>query len=127
MPWSVLAPSSPTAGSSWQAPLPRSLAGSLAEMKQLGFALCFGVLLDTFVVRTIIVPAFLILQRTGKLSPVNWFKKQTSSLPALESTVAAWFAKSSLSSIRKIYHTEETRVQSDSGNTCGEFAGVELP
>ncbi len=37
------------------------LAGSLIELKQMGFALAFGVLLDTMVVRPILVPAYLIL------------------------------------------------------------------
>jgi RND superfamily putative drug exporter len=51
------------------------LAGSLAEMRQLGFALAFGVLLDTFVVRPVLVPAFLVLQRSGRLLPV-WLRPQ---------------------------------------------------
>lgn len=43
------------------------LAGSLLGMQQLGFALAFGVLLDTLVVRPILVPAYLILLYQGRL------------------------------------------------------------
>lgn len=43
------------------------LGGSLAELRQLGFALAFGVLLDTFVVRPILVPAFLLMLHQRRL------------------------------------------------------------
>lgn len=57
------------------------LAGSLVGMHQLGFALAFGVLLDTFVVRPILVPAFLVLLYDGRLSSLKHLLARTE--PAL--------------------------------------------
>ncbi|MGE3316558.1 MAG: MMPL family transporter [Planctomycetaceae bacterium] len=49
------------------------LWGSLMGMKQLGFALAFGVLLDTFVVRPILVPCYLILLHRGRFGGFGKF------------------------------------------------------
>jgi RND superfamily putative drug exporter len=49
------------------------LFGTLVGMQQLGFALAFGVLLDTFVVRPLLVPAYLILLYRGKFGSLTRF------------------------------------------------------
>ena len=50
-----------------------AIGGSLAAMRQLGFALAAGVLLDTFVVRPILVPSYLIMLYRGQFGFLGRF------------------------------------------------------
>lgn len=55
------------------------MAGSLVGMDQLGLALAVGVMLDTFVIRPVMVPSMLILLSTGRLgilSRLGGFQKK---------------------------------------------------
>ena len=47
------------------------MAGSLMGMDQLGLALATGVIVDTFIIRPIMVPAFLVLLTTSRLGPIS--------------------------------------------------------
>ena len=62
------------------------MAGSLVGMDQLGFALALGVMLDTFVIRPIMVPSLLMLLATGKLgvfSRLAGYEKKTDDVKSL--------------------------------------------
>lgn len=68
------------------------MSGSLMGMVQMGFALAFGVLLDTFIVRPVLVPAYLILLYQGRFgrmgrfmgAPADVLEPQLAPVPVIE-------------------------------------------
>ncbi|HXY35746.1 MAG TPA: MMPL family transporter [Planctomycetaceae bacterium] len=63
--------------------------GSLWGLAQLGFALAFGVLLDTFVVRPILVPAYLVLLNQGFFGALGRFLGAKTTIAADEPRTVA--------------------------------------
>jgi len=54
------------------------IGGRLSSMRQLGFALAFSILLDTFVIRAFLVPSFLLIRE-------RWRQKGKATTPTQES------------------------------------------
>ena len=61
------------------------LTGSLLSLQQLGFALGLGVVLDTFVVRPVLVPAFVVLLHRHRPRPGTVRPEPTAELPEVVS------------------------------------------
>ena len=64
------------------------LAGGSSEAQQLGFSIAFGVLLDTFFVRTLLIPSIAVLLGRWNWWPSN-LSRRANAVPEFERTPPA--------------------------------------
>jgi RND superfamily putative drug exporter len=62
------------------------MAGSISGMVQLGFALAFGILLDTFVIRPILVPCYIVLLHQGRFGELGKYLGSEHQVPDVTAT-----------------------------------------
>ena len=96
------------------------LAGTLVGLHQLGFALAVGVLLDTFVVRPILVPAFLVMMYEGQFRKLGQLFGLSRADEPSESESAALTAENNESEDRSTDSAETSQHPSETNTPPDE-------
>ena len=94
------------------------LSGSILGLLQIGFAVAFGVLLDTFVVRTTLVPAITVL-----LGRWSWWPRRGPGTATHRE--ARWSHEQTATLVRRLLDSQRFAVlstQSETGPYCSLVA-----